>query len=367
MKPSFQLNIEHPCHEQWESFTPTATGGFCASCQKNVIDFSKMSESELVAFFRDRLNSSQNLCGRFREDQLRKSYNIEEWFPTLHVEHDQLQYEIPVKVISQKGRDKAIKLPLIKHMKMVRNMAAAILTFLCLEEGIGQTRVVSGQVIDAEGKEALPGVSITIKGTQRGTVTDSTGNYRISVSDNDTLVFSFIGFEFKEVGITDNKNFEKTELTPEVMGLSEIVVSGYASTRKTMGTGGVSLFCDFEDPGKLKKYSSKIIVWGNAIKNGELILIPELIATKDSTGNSFERVNDERWFRENGFQQIISIQVYDYSGRVFQEIFTKLHDGMISVDVKDLPQGAYLVRAVYKNERSLTENEISTTRILIER
>lgn len=72
MKQSFQLNIDNPCHEQWESFTPTSTGGFCASCQKNVIDFSEMSESQLVAFFRDRLNSSQNLCGRFKEDQLKR-------------------------------------------------------------------------------------------------------------------------------------------------------------------------------------------------------------------------------------------------------------------------------------------------------
>ncbi|RYU97468.1 T9SS type A sorting domain-containing protein [Emticicia agri] len=365
MKQSFQLNTENPCQEQWESFKPTTTGGFCGSCQKNVIDFSKMSESQLVAFFKDRLNSAQNLCGRFREDQLRKNYVIEEWFPTWNIQNDQVQYEIPVAVITQQKQ--AISLPLIRHMKVVRNMAAAVLTLLYIEEGIGQKRVLSGQVIDAEGKEALQGVSISVKGTKRGTVTDSIGNYRISVSDNDTLIFSFIGYEFETRKISGETKFIKTELTPAVMGFSEIVVAGYASTRKTMGTGGVSLYCDFEKPQPLKKYASKITVHGNAVQNGELILVAELVASKDSTGNSFERTNDEKWFSQNGFQQITSVQLYDYSGRVFQERFTKLNDGMISIDVKDLPPGAYVARVVYKNERSLTEQEISTTRVLIER
>lgn len=252
-------------------------------------------------------------------------------------------------------------------MKIVRNMAAAILTLLCIEEGIGQTSVVSGQVVDAEGKEALPGVSISVKGTTRGTVTDSIGNYKISVSDNDTLIFSFIGYEFEKRKVSGKSNSVKVEMTPAVMGFSEIVVAGYASTRKTMGTGGVSLFCDFDKPEPLKKYTSKIAVQGNAVQNGELILILELVASKDSTGNSFERINDEKWFRENGFQQITSVQLYDYSGRIFQERFTKINDGLISMDVRDIPKGTYVVRAVYKNERSLTENEISTARILIER
>jgi hypothetical protein len=367
MKPSFQINIENPCHERWESFTPTSTGGFCASCQKNVIDFSQMSESQLVAFFRDRLESSQNLCGRFREDQLKKNYNIEEWFPTWRVENNQLRYEIPVAILKKQTNDQTITLPMIRNMKVVRNMAAAVLILLCVEQGIGQNRVISGQVVDGENKDVLPGVSISIKGSNRGTVSDSTGRYKISVSDNDTLIFSSIGYEPEKRKISGGSDFIQAELTPVTMGFSEVVVAGYASTRKNMGTGGISLFCTLENPQNLKKYSSKVIIKGNAVQNGELILIPEMVAPKDSVGDSIDLVNDERWFRENGFQQLTSVQLYDYSGRIFQEKFTKLSDGMISVDVRDLPHGTYLVRIVYKNERSLTENEISTVRVLIEK
>lgn len=364
MEHSFQLNIENPCHEEWESFTPTSTGGFCASCQKNVIDFSRMTESELVAFFRDRQNSSQGLCGRFREDQLKKKYNVEEWFPTWRLENEQLQYEIPVTVIKQKQQ---IRLPLIQHMKLVRNMAAAVLTFLYTQDGVGQNRVISGQVVDAYDKEALPGVSIRIKGTKRGTVSDANGNYRIEASDNDILVFSSIGYKEIEGKAAGAIDLLKMEMDAEGVTLGEIAVTSYSCSIKRMGTGGVSILSGVDEPLLLKKYTSRISVWGNAVQNGELILVPELVASTDSTGNSFERNNEERWFRENGFQQITSVQLYDYSGRIFQERFTKLNDGMISVDVQSIPQGTYIVRAVYTNERSLTEYEISTARVLIER
>lgn len=369
MKQSFQLNIENPCQEEWESFTPTDTGGFCASCQKNVIDFSEMSESRLVAFFRDRLKDSSGLCGRFREDQLKKTYAIEEWFPTWSVQNNQLQYEIPVAAIAQKKYKQAITLPLIQHMKVVRNMAAAMLTLLCIEEGIGQNRVISGQVVDADGKEALPGVSITVKGTKRGTISDGEGNYRIEASGDDILVFGYIGYKEVKGKVVEAKSLVKMEVDVEGVTLGEIAVTGYSCSIKRMGTGGVSMLTTYnsDTPLPLKKYASKIAIRGNAVQNGELILVPELMASKDSTGNSFERANDEKWFRENGFQQIISVQLYDYSGRIFQEKFTKLNDGMLSVDVRNIPQGTYIVRAIYKNERSLTENEISTARVSIER
>ena len=371
MKQSFQLNIENPCHEKWESFTTTATGGFCASCQKNVIDFSQMSESQLIAFFRDRQNSSQGLCGRFREDQLKKSYHIEEWVPAWSVLNDQVQYEIPVAIIAQKKYKQAIRLPLIRPMKVVRNIAAAVLTLLCIEEGIGQDRVVSGQVIDADGKDALPGVSISIKGTTRGTVSDRDGRYEIAASDKDILIFSFVGYKLMEKKATTTKEFEKTAMEGDVMGYFTVVpVSSYVEEHKNMANGGFrtsAINLNSSQPEKAQKHTTKIAVRVNAVQNGEFILVPELVAPKDSTGNSFKWADDEKWFRENGFQHITSVQLYDYSGRVFQERFTKLNDGMISVDVQDIPQGTYIVRAVYKNERSLTENEISSVRIMIER
>ncbi len=72
MKKSLTLSIPKPCNEDWNSFTPTATGGFCASCNKNVVDFTHASESEIVTFLTRKPASA---CGRFKIDQL-KTYDL---------------------------------------------------------------------------------------------------------------------------------------------------------------------------------------------------------------------------------------------------------------------------------------------------
>ncbi len=231
MKPSFQLNIENPCQERWESFAPTISGGFCGSCQKNVVDFSQMSESELVAFFRDRQNSSERLCGRFRQDQLKKDYSLPTWF----IQNSQVQYEIPVALIAQKKYKQSITLPLIQHMKVVRNTAVAVLTLLCVEQGIGQTQVVSGQIVYANDKQALSGVSIVVKGTQRGTISDNDGKYKIEVSDNETLIFSSIGFKPIAKIISIAEGFSKMEMEEDLMALGQVI---YISKRKNSVLGG---------------------------------------------------------------------------------------------------------------------------------
>ncbi|MEQ9303596.1 MAG: carboxypeptidase-like regulatory domain-containing protein, partial [Marinoscillum sp.] len=61
----------------------------------------------------------------------------------------------------------------------------------------GQDRAVSGQVVDIGG-EALPGVTVLVKGTTNGTITDVDGNYKLSVSSGDVISFSFVGFATNE-------------------------------------------------------------------------------------------------------------------------------------------------------------------------
>jgi hypothetical protein len=61
------LSIPEPCHEDWEKMTPAGRGRFCSSCKKTVMDFSVMSDRELVAFFK---KPAIDLCGRFNQGQL---------------------------------------------------------------------------------------------------------------------------------------------------------------------------------------------------------------------------------------------------------------------------------------------------------
>lgn len=103
-----------------------------------------------------------------------------------------------------------------------------------------QTREVSGTVTSGEDNLTLPGVSVLVKGTTRGGVTDIDGNYRISLQSGDNvLVFSFVGFAplEREVG---NQSTINVTLMPDMQSLSEVIVVGYGEQKKETITGSVA-------------------------------------------------------------------------------------------------------------------------------
>lgn len=102
-----------------------------------------------------------------------------------------------------------------------------------------QTRSVSGVVNDATGG-GLPGVSITVKGSSIGTVTEADGSYTITnVSDNSILVFSYIGFTTQEVAVGGQSNIDLT-MNEDATVISEIVVTGYGTQKKSQTTGAIA-------------------------------------------------------------------------------------------------------------------------------
>ena len=64
-----QISINKPCHENWDKMSPNDKGAFCLSCQKNVVDFSNKTVSQIKDFFSKRTDTA-SVCGRFEEDQL---------------------------------------------------------------------------------------------------------------------------------------------------------------------------------------------------------------------------------------------------------------------------------------------------------
>lgn len=94
-----------------------------------------------------------------------------------------------------------------------------------------QQRTVRGTVVDSQG-EPLIGVSVAIKGTSTGTVTDFDGNYTLSnVSDDATLVFSYVGFTTLEEAV-GGRSAINIVLSEETELLDELVVVGYNTIRK---------------------------------------------------------------------------------------------------------------------------------------
>lgn len=103
---------------------------------------------------------------------------------------------------------------------------------------MAQESNVSGKVTDAK-TGGIPGVTITVKGTTKGTNTDVEGNYQISVPGNATLTFSAIGYETKDVPV-GNKSVVDVVLSEDIKALEEVVVVGYGTVRKKDATGAVS-------------------------------------------------------------------------------------------------------------------------------
>ncbi|HYG38944.1 MAG TPA: TonB-dependent receptor [Cytophagales bacterium] len=101
-------------------------------------------------------------------------------------------------------------------------------------------QTISGTVKNDDG-EVLPGVSVVVKGTTIGTVTDISGNYSLSVPDGSaTLIFSFIGYLTEEV-VVGNQTTINIKLVQDLQALSEVVVVGYGTQQKKDLTGAISV------------------------------------------------------------------------------------------------------------------------------
>lgn len=104
---------------------------------------------------------------------------------------------------------------------------------------INQQRKVSGKVTETNGMP-LPGVTVVVKGTTVGTITDDDGNYQLDVpSGSNQLLFSFIGMKTIEESIA-NRSVIDVSMDADVIGLEEVVAIGYGTMKKSDLTGSVS-------------------------------------------------------------------------------------------------------------------------------
>jgi TonB-linked SusC/RagA family outer membrane protein len=116
----------------------------------------------------------------------------------------------------------------------------ALLCFLLVLAGpaaLAQVREIKGKVSDEKGP--LPGVSVQVKNTQRGTATDAAGNFAVQADQNETLVFSSAGYTALEVKVGDRTDFT-IALAANPQSLDEVVVVGYGTKKRQFLTGSVA-------------------------------------------------------------------------------------------------------------------------------
>jgi hypothetical protein len=186
MSKPVRISIPAPCHEKWTDFTPTSTGGFCSSCQKNVVDFTKMTDAEVVAFIKTK---PTNACGRFRQGQL-KDYTIAR------------TYDLKIKPSGMLLRAGMISLLLafIHKPTIAQTGTRPAKTEQTLAEKLKRSpldkRIIKGIVTDSNDSLPMPGVNVVLAGSDIGIMTDGDGKFEFPqpIEDGQALIFSFIGY-----------------------------------------------------------------------------------------------------------------------------------------------------------------------------
>lgn len=128
----------------------------------------------------------------------------------------------------------------VKNNRIVldKKVPEAANTTAPVKEGKQESRIVKGQVMDGEG-HPLPGVTVSVKGTAKGVITDELGIFSIAAASDDILRIAMMGMNPEEVRVREQKTLKVT-LSAKVDKLNEVVVVGFGSQKKVTVTGSVS-------------------------------------------------------------------------------------------------------------------------------
>ena len=215
----FKLNIPEPCNEDWQQMSPTQKGKFCASCQKEVIDFTKLSATEIAR----KTKNAKQLCGRFTSTQLEQEY-IAASQNSLSRLGIALGLGSIIAVaqpgLAQEEKTAKVKVDAENDSQYKESTQAAT-----QKDSIR----IRGTVTDEEGLP-LPGVNVIQQNSSHGTQTDFDGHFSIAISEKDFekevfLEFSYVGFETKVIKLKNN--YEKkleVELNVNMEAMSSGIV-----------------------------------------------------------------------------------------------------------------------------------------------
>lgn len=131
---------------------------------------------------------------------------------------------------------------MMKNSTILRNLTPILAVFLTLFASLSfaQDRILKGKVSTASDGSALPGVSVALKGSNKGTTTDANGNFSLSnVGLSATVVVSSVGYLPQEISV-GNKTTINVSLEEDSKVLSDVVVVGYGTQKKSQLTGAIS-------------------------------------------------------------------------------------------------------------------------------
>lgn len=215
MKRSFTISVKEPCTQNWDEMSPDNSGRFCASCQKTVVDFTKFSGEELIAYFQQRKNI---FCGRLTEKQLsipipQRPKRLTFWAVNKFAAASLIAaMGLPFKADAQVSITPTHNTP----EREADNPVPEKLT------------LIKGVVKDENG-EGIPGATITVKGTDKGTVSDIDGRFQLELPERDSaykLVCNALGMISPKIIIDESGSINiimENDYNTEIMGVVTII------------------------------------------------------------------------------------------------------------------------------------------------
>jgi hypothetical protein len=210
------VSIPEPCHEKWDEMTPTKQGRFCDVCETEIYDFTQISNRELV----NKLKKNEHICARYRKDQL----------------------DVDLYANSNTGLSRmgllfsltslfAVSQPALAQGNSIINTAQQnkVEAKDSLETKTTNPiyKTIKGTVWDDMGP--ISGVSVLVKGTPNGTVTDFDGKFKLVVDASKKIVLvAGMAGESKEVIIVD---FDKEIKITINTGRKEEVIMGIVTLK----------------------------------------------------------------------------------------------------------------------------------------
>lgn len=151
----YTITIPEPCHEKWHLMTPTEKGRFCASCEKEVFDFTHTSTYQLA----DLLDKNKSVCWRFRQSQLNKEFSSNK---NNGLQRTSLIFGFTSLLTFCTALEAQENLLNIEQHTVP--IAGKVVINKVLKETVPRAKTIQGSVLD-DSNQPLPGANIVLEGT----------------------------------------------------------------------------------------------------------------------------------------------------------------------------------------------------------
>ena len=222
------LTIPTPCHQRWQDMTTDGTGRFCASCQKTVVDFSTLTDQQVISLLAQQNGSG---CGRFRVGQLGRVLSVDSSASRSSARFLSLLTAGLLGVQSAQANALPAPPELVRQ-PITDQTAHHVLPVVGEEIMTDSVRIITGRVVEQSTNAALSGATVVIKGTNKGANTDAEGHFQVRIpteltSDNITLQITSIGYVTQEIQVRSRQlNAPLIKLREDSAALEQVVMVG---------------------------------------------------------------------------------------------------------------------------------------------